>query len=118
MPLVFTTCPAGTEEHEELVRALRLIKDTIMQVDSHVDDYEKAQRLRDISAKLEPKSLGRMKDGRVFRREDILTGGRRLLHEGTVSCRASSGRLKGVEIMFGITYEKMLVGGDGCKQFE
>ncbi|KAL2097184.1 hypothetical protein ACEWY4_006391 [Coilia grayii] len=85
---------AGTEEYEELVRALALIKETIMQVDSHVNEYEKAQRLREIAGRLEPKSMGRMKDGRVFRREDLTLRGRRLLHEGTVTCRNSSGRLK------------------------
>lgn len=87
--------PAGTEEHEELVRALGLIKDTIMQVDGLVNEHEKAQRLRDITTRTEPKSLGRMKDGRVFRREDLLRPGRRLLHEGTINCRVSSGRPKG-----------------------
>ncbi|XP_076149805.1 rho guanine nucleotide exchange factor 18a isoform X3 [Alosa pseudoharengus] len=87
---------AGTEEHEELVRALGLIKGTIMQVDGLVNEYEKAQRLRDIAGRMDPKSLGRMGDGREFRREDLLRGDRKLLHEGTVNCRTSSGRLKDV----------------------
>lgn len=77
------------------MRALGLIKDTIMQVDGLVNEHEKAQRLRDIASRTEPKSLGRTKDGRVFRREDLLRPARKLLHEGTVHCRTSSGRPKG-----------------------
>ena len=64
-------------------------------MDTNVNDYEKASRLRDIAAKLEPKSHGKIKDGRVFRREDLCQGRRKLLHEGTVNWKAASGRLKG-----------------------
>ncbi|XP_067085927.1 rho guanine nucleotide exchange factor 18 isoform X2 [Osmerus mordax] len=85
----------GTEEHEELARALAMIKGVIVQVDALVSLHEKAMRLRDIANKMEPKSLGKIKDGRVFRREDLLAQGRRkLLHEGTVTWKAASGRLK------------------------
>lgn len=87
---------AGTEEHEDLSRALGLIKDTISQVDALVNLYEKTSRLRDIHNKMEPKSLGKIKDGRVFRREDLAPTRRRLLHEGTVNWKAASGRLKGM----------------------
>lgn len=84
-----------TEEHEDLTRALGLIKDTIVQVDALVNLHEKNSRLRDIRNKLEPKASGKFKDGRVFRREDLTQVRRRLLHEGTVSWKAASGRLKG-----------------------
>ncbi|KAM8889606.1 rho guanine nucleotide exchange factor 18 isoform 3-T3 [Synchiropus picturatus] len=87
---------AGTEEHEELTRALGLIKDTIMQVDALVHLHEKSCRLRDIHNKMEPKALGKMKDGRVFRREDMVQGRRQFLHEGTVTWKAASGRLKDI----------------------
>ncbi|XP_048108076.1 rho guanine nucleotide exchange factor 18 isoform X3 [Alosa alosa] len=87
---------ASTEEHEELTRALGLIKEVITQVDTQVSDYEKASRLRDIATKLEPKSHGKIKDGRVFRREDLCQGRRRLLHEATVNWKAASGRLKDI----------------------
>ncbi|KAG7230735.1 hypothetical protein INR49_019548 [Caranx melampygus] len=86
----------GTEEHEDLSRALGLIKDTIIQVDAQVNLYEKTSRLRDIHNKMEPKSLGKIKDGRVFRREDLAPIRRRLLHEGTVNWKAASGRLKDI----------------------
>ncbi|XP_051551427.1 rho guanine nucleotide exchange factor 18-like isoform X2 [Myxocyprinus asiaticus] len=86
----------GTEEHEGLAQALSLIKDTIVQVDAHVNLYEKEVRLREIASKMEPKSLGKIKDGRVFRKEDISKGRRRLLYEGTVNWKAASGRLKDI----------------------
>ncbi|XP_048832430.1 rho guanine nucleotide exchange factor 18-like isoform X2 [Brienomyrus brachyistius] len=85
---------AGTEEHRELTEALALIRATITQVDAHVNDYEKATRLREITSKIEPKSVGKVKDGRVLSREDLGRGGRKLLHEGTVTWKAASGRLK------------------------
>ncbi|XP_067368956.1 rho guanine nucleotide exchange factor 18 isoform X2 [Channa argus] len=87
---------AGTEEHEDLTRALGLIKDTIIQVDALVNLHEKTSRLRDIQNKMEPKASGKIKDGRVFRREDLAPGRRWLLHEGTVNWKAASGRLKDI----------------------
>ncbi|XP_029004831.2 rho guanine nucleotide exchange factor 18 isoform X2 [Betta splendens] len=87
---------AGTGEHEDLTRALALIKDTIVQVDTLVNLHEKTSRLKDIQNKMEPKSLGKIKDGRVFRREDLAPDRRRLLHEGTVNWKAASGRLKDI----------------------
>lgn len=72
-----------------------MIKDVIVQVDAQVNLYEKETRLREISSKMEPKSLGKIKDGRVFRKEDLCQGRRRLLNEGTVYWKAASGRLKG-----------------------
>lgn len=64
-------------------------------MDAQVNIHEKNSRLRDIHNKMEPKALGKFKDGRVFRREDLAPGRRRLLHDGTVSWKAASGRLKG-----------------------
>lgn len=64
-------------------------------MDSLVNLYEKETRLREIAAKMEPKAFGKIKDGRIFRREDVTQGKRRLLFEGTVNWKAASGRLKG-----------------------
>nr|XP_046210727.1 rho guanine nucleotide exchange factor 18-like [Oncorhynchus gorbuscha] len=86
----------GTEEHEELTRSLGLIKDCIVHVDAQVNLHQKASRLRDIAHKMEPKSLGKIKDGHVFRGEDLALGRRRLLHDGTVNHKAASGRLKDI----------------------
>ncbi|XP_058257675.1 rho guanine nucleotide exchange factor 18 isoform X6 [Hemibagrus wyckioides] len=87
---------ADSEEHEQLARALGLIKSAIVQVDSQVSLYEKETRLREIAAKMEPKAFGKIKDGRIFRREDVTQGNRRLLYEGTVNWKAASGRLKDI----------------------
>ncbi|KAM6989319.1 rho guanine nucleotide exchange factor 18a [Tautogolabrus adspersus] len=78
-----------TEEHQSLVQALALIKETISQVNDQVSEYERATRLREIGLRLEPKSQGRMKDGQLFRREDLLQGERTLLHEGAVTWKTS-----------------------------
>ncbi|TNM88028.1 hypothetical protein fugu_006249 [Takifugu bimaculatus] len=72
---------AGTEEHKDLTRSLSLIKEAIVQVDAQVNIHEKNSRLREIHNKMEPKALGKFKDGRVFRREDLAPGRRRLLHD-------------------------------------
>ncbi|XP_035525965.1 rho guanine nucleotide exchange factor 18a [Morone saxatilis] len=87
---------ADTEEYKSLVQGLALIKDTISQVNDQVSEYEKAARLREISLRLEPKSQGRMRDGQLFRREDLIQGDRMLLREGTVTWK-SSGRQKDVQ---------------------
>uniref|UniRef100_A0A673KBD1 Rho guanine nucleotide exchange factor 18-like n=1 Tax=Sinocyclocheilus rhinocerous TaxID=307959 RepID=A0A673KBD1_9TELE len=84
-----------SEEHRNLVQGLELLKDTISQVNTHVDEFEKAARLRDLSSKLEPKSQVKTTHGRVFRREDMLQGERRLLHEGVLNWRLTSNKSKG-----------------------
>ncbi|CAB1460313.1 unnamed protein product [Pleuronectes platessa] len=84
---------ADTEEYKSLVQGLVRIKDTIFQVDAQVSEYEKAARLRDIIQRLEAKSHGRQKDGKLLRREDLIQGGRTLLHEGTITWKIS-GRQK------------------------
>lgn len=86
---------ADTEEYKSLVQGLALIKDAISQVNDQVSEYEKAARLKEISLRLEPKSQGRLKDGQLFRREELIQGNRMLLHEGTVTWK-SSGRQKGL----------------------
>ena len=91
----FTLLTADTEEHRSLVKGLGLIKDTISQVNTQVSEYEKVARLREISLRLDPKGPGRLKDGQLFRREDLLQGNRTLLREGTVTWKFS-GRQKGL----------------------
>nr|XP_033505412.1 rho guanine nucleotide exchange factor 18a [Epinephelus lanceolatus]XP_033505413.1 rho guanine nucleotide exchange factor 18a [Epinephelus lanceolatus]XP_033505414.1 rho guanine nucleotide exchange factor 18a [Epinephelus lanceolatus]XP_033505415.1 rho guanine nucleotide exchange factor 18a [Epinephelus lanceolatus] len=86
---------ADTDEYKSLVQGLMLIKDTISQVNAQVCEYEKVVRLREIGQRLEPKSQGRLKDGRVLRREDLLQGNRTLLHEGAVTLK-TSGRQKDI----------------------
>lgn len=86
---------ADTDEFRSLVQGLGLIKDAISQVNDQVSEYEKVARLKEIGLRLEPKSQGRLKDGRLFRREDLIQGNRTLLHEGTLTWKSSS-RQKGL----------------------
>ncbi|KAK7163370.1 hypothetical protein R3I93_007430 [Phoxinus phoxinus] len=90
---------ADSDEHKDLVRGLDLLKETIFQVNTHVDEFEKATRLRDLSSKLEPKSQVKMTHGRVFRREDMVQGERRLLHEGMLNWRLTSNKSKDVLVL-------------------
>uniref|UniRef100_A0A3Q3KD19 PH domain-containing protein n=1 Tax=Monopterus albus TaxID=43700 RepID=A0A3Q3KD19_MONAL len=77
-------------EYQALSQGLTLIRRTISLVNDRVREYEKAVRLREIALRLEPKSQGRMKDGQLFRREDLIQDNRSLLHEGTVTWKSSS----------------------------
>ncbi|XP_022077185.2 rho guanine nucleotide exchange factor 18a isoform X2 [Acanthochromis polyacanthus] len=86
---------ADTHEHKSLVEALALIKDTISQVNAQVSEYEKAARLKEISQRLESKSVARLKNNQLFRREDLIQDNRTLLHEGTVTWKLS-GRQKDI----------------------
>ncbi|XP_065133099.1 rho guanine nucleotide exchange factor 18a [Paramisgurnus dabryanus] len=88
-----------SEEHRDLVQGLELLKDTITQVNTCVDEFEKAARLRDLSSKLEPKSQVKMAHGRVFRREDMFYGERRLLYEGILNWRSTSNKSKDVLVL-------------------
>uniref|UniRef100_A0A8C2CS57 Rho guanine nucleotide exchange factor 18-like n=1 Tax=Cyprinus carpio TaxID=7962 RepID=A0A8C2CS57_CYPCA len=88
-----------SEEHRNLVQSLELLKNTISRVNTHVDEFEKAARLRDLSSKLEPKSLVKMTHRRVFRREDMLQGERKLLHEGVLNWRLTSNKSKDVLVL-------------------
>ncbi|KAK2900738.1 hypothetical protein Q8A67_008853 [Cirrhinus molitorella] len=88
-----------SDEHRDMVRGLELLKDTIAQVNRTVDESEKAVRLRDLSSRLEPKSQVRMTQGTVFRREDMLQGQRRLLHEGVLNWRLTSNKTKDVLVL-------------------
>ncbi|XP_058137915.1 rho guanine nucleotide exchange factor 18 isoform X2 [Dasypus novemcinctus] len=85
---------AGTEDYEDLTQALTLIKDIISQVDAKVSEYEKGQRLREITGKMDLKSSSKLKNGLTFRKEDMLQ--RQLLLEGTLCWKTTSGRLKDV----------------------
>ncbi|TRY56243.1 hypothetical protein DNTS_028555 [Danionella cerebrum] len=102
-PVLFERVIKYTEvdsaEHRSLVRGLDLLKDSIAQVNSHVDEYEKAVRLKDLSSKLEPKSQVKMTNGRVFRREDMLQGKRKLLHEGILNWKLASNKSKDVLVL-------------------
>ncbi|XP_009953140.1 PREDICTED: rho guanine nucleotide exchange factor 28, partial [Leptosomus discolor] len=84
----------GTEEHKDLCKALRLIKDIIAAVDFKVNEYEKKQKLLEILSRTENKTYTKLKNGHVFRKQDLMRKERILLHEGLVYWKTATGRFK------------------------
>ncbi|XP_072778036.1 rho guanine nucleotide exchange factor 28 isoform X6 [Taeniopygia guttata] len=84
----------GTEEHKDLYKALHLIKDIIAAVDLKVNEYEKKQKLLEILCRTENKTYTKLKNGHVFRKQDLLRKERILLHEGLVYWKTATGRFK------------------------
>ncbi|NWX41049.1 ARG28 factor, partial [Steatornis caripensis] len=84
----------GTEEREDLCKALRLIKDMIAAVDLKVNEYEKKQKLLEILSRTENKTYTKLKNGHVFRKQDLMRKERTLLHEGLVYWKTATGRFK------------------------
>ncbi|OWK62794.1 Rho guanine nucleotide exchange factor 28 [Lonchura striata] len=84
----------GTEEHKDLYKALHLIKDIIAAVDLKVNEYEKKQKLLEILCRTENKTFTKLKNGHVFRKQDLLRKERILLHEGLVYWKTATGRFK------------------------
>uniref|UniRef100_H3AFI9 Rho/Rac guanine nucleotide exchange factor 18 n=1 Tax=Latimeria chalumnae TaxID=7897 RepID=H3AFI9_LATCH len=95
MERILQNTEVGSADHEDLQRALVLIKEAITHIDAQVNKYEKAQRLREIISKMEPKAAWKLKGSRIFRKEDIPRN-RQLLYEGLVYWKAASGRLKDI----------------------
>jgi len=62
----------GTEEHKDLCKALRLIKDMIAAVDLKVNEYEKRQKLMEILNRTENKTYTKLKSGHIFRKQDLM----------------------------------------------
>ncbi|XP_066468642.1 rho guanine nucleotide exchange factor 28 [Tiliqua scincoides] len=86
----------GTEEHQDLCKALCLIKDMIAAVDLQVSEYEKKQKLLEIISKIENKTYTKLKNGHVFRKQDLIKKERTLLHEGLVYWKTATGRFKDI----------------------
>ncbi|XP_019327788.1 PREDICTED: rho guanine nucleotide exchange factor 28 [Aptenodytes forsteri] len=84
----------GTEEHKNLCKALHLIKDMIAAVDLKVNEYEKKQKLLEILSRTENKTYTKLKNGHVFRKQDLMRKERILLHEGLVYWKTATGRFK------------------------
>ncbi|XP_072570519.1 rho guanine nucleotide exchange factor 28 isoform X2 [Paramormyrops kingsleyae] len=86
----------GTEEHTDLSRALALIREVIVAVDLKVSEYNKEQKLLDILNRMENKTLAKLKNGHIFRKQDLLNQTRTLKHEGLVYWKTATGRLKDI----------------------
>uniref|UniRef100_UPI003AAAB36D rho guanine nucleotide exchange factor 28-like n=1 Tax=Centroberyx gerrardi TaxID=166262 RepID=UPI003AAAB36D len=84
----------GSQEHSDLSCALAQIRDVIATVDLSVSKYERGQELQEVLARLENKSFAKLKNGKVFRKQDLRSQHRNLQHKGLVYWKTATGRLK------------------------
>lgn len=84
------------EDYDDLMEAVRLVKEVIAAVDNKVNEHEKKRRLKEFHSRMDSKSIMMMKSGQIFAREDLLR--RKLIHDGPLQLKNSQGRLKGEEI--------------------
>ncbi|XP_035667320.1 A-kinase anchor protein 13-like isoform X6 [Branchiostoma floridae] len=98
-PLVIDAIIKRTKEskpdHEPLKQSRQLVVDLLNRVDEMVDDYNRQQKLLEIYNKLE-KGHATFKNGRKFRRDDLLHNHRKLIHEGVVGWKNARGTVKEV----------------------
>lgn len=67
----------------------------IAAVDLKVSEYERKQKWIEILSKIENKTYTKLKNGHVFRKQDLIKEERTLLHEGMVYWKTATGRFKG-----------------------
>ncbi|KAK5870920.1 hypothetical protein PBY51_003827 [Eleginops maclovinus] len=84
----------GGQEHSDLSRALAQIRDIIAAVDLTVNKYERCQELQEVLARLENKSFAKLKNNKVFRKQDLHSKHRELQYKGLVFWKTATGRLK------------------------
>ncbi|XP_070760322.1 rho guanine nucleotide exchange factor 28-like [Enoplosus armatus] len=84
----------GSQEHSDVSSALVQIRDIIAAVDLTVNKHEKCQELQEVLARLENKSFAKLKNGKVFRKQDLHSKHRDLQHKGLVYWKTATGRLK------------------------
>ena len=64
-------------------------------MDLSVSRFEKDQELQEVLGRLENKSLAKLKNDKVFRKQDLRSPQRGLQHKGLVYWKTATGRLKG-----------------------
>ncbi|XP_061623504.1 rho guanine nucleotide exchange factor 28-like isoform X4 [Phyllopteryx taeniolatus] len=84
----------GSQEHSNLSSAMAQIRDIIAAVDLTVSKYERSQELQEVLARLENKSLAKLKSGKVIRKQDLHSKHRDLQHKGLLYWKTATGRLK------------------------
>lgn len=75
--------------------ALEALRGVIEEVERRVGEYERSKKLQDIINRLDNKSCTRMKNGELFSKQDLQKTHRSLMHSAVLTCRTTSGRLKG-----------------------
>uniref|UniRef100_A0A3B4FG24 PH domain-containing protein n=1 Tax=Pundamilia nyererei TaxID=303518 RepID=A0A3B4FG24_9CICH len=93
-PCFYSHILLETIEHSDLSTALAQIRDVVAAVDLTVNKYEKFQELQEVLARLENKSFAKLKNGKVFRKQDLHSKHRDLQHKGLVYWKTATGRLK------------------------
>ncbi|KAM8793613.1 LOW QUALITY PROTEIN: rho guanine nucleotide exchange factor 28-like [Eudromia elegans] len=88
---IFIFATEGTEEHK-----VRLIKDMIAAVDLKVNEYEKRQKFLEILSRTENKTYTKLKNGHVFRKQNLMRKERILLHEDLVYWKTATGHFKDI----------------------
>ncbi|XP_036069312.1 rho guanine nucleotide exchange factor 28 isoform X2 [Oryzias melastigma] len=83
-----------SQDHLDLSKALAQIRDIIAGVDLTVNKYEKCQELQEVLTRLDIKSFAKLKNGKVFRKQDLHSKHRNLQHKGLVFWKTATGRLK------------------------
>ncbi|XP_058493203.1 rho guanine nucleotide exchange factor 28-like isoform X3 [Solea solea] len=84
----------GSQEHSDLSSALSQIRDVIAAVDLSVSKYVRCQELQEVLARLENKSFAKLKNGKVFRKQNLHSSHRDLQYKGLVYWKTATGRLK------------------------
>ncbi|KAJ8029004.1 Rho guanine nucleotide exchange factor 18 [Holothuria leucospilota] len=82
-----------------LERALALIKGICNEVDLQVEEHEKWQRLIDIYNKIEARATAPMKNGKKFKKSDLLSNNRKFIKEGELFWKSARGRLTEVHVV-------------------
>ncbi|XP_038133207.1 rho guanine nucleotide exchange factor 28-like isoform X1 [Cyprinodon tularosa] len=84
----------GSREHSDLSDALAQIREIITAVDLMVGKYERSQELQEVLARLETKSIAKLKNNKIFRKQDLHSKHRALQHKGLLYWKTATGRLK------------------------
>uniref|UniRef100_A0A3B3IM83 PH domain-containing protein n=1 Tax=Oryzias latipes TaxID=8090 RepID=A0A3B3IM83_ORYLA len=84
----------GLSDVAEADSECSMIRDIIAAVDLTVNNYEKCQELQEVLARLDIKSFAKLKNGKVFRKQDLHSKHRNLQHKGLVFWKTATGRLK------------------------
>uniref|UniRef100_A0A8C6SFA7 PH domain-containing protein n=1 Tax=Neogobius melanostomus TaxID=47308 RepID=A0A8C6SFA7_9GOBI len=74
----------GSQEYFDLSGALFHIRDILTAVDMTVNRYDKGQELQEVLTRLENKSTAKLKNGKVFSKQDLCSKHRVLQHKGLV----------------------------------
>ncbi|KAM8828710.1 rho guanine nucleotide exchange factor 28 isoform 4-T4 [Spinachia spinachia] len=85
-----------TVEHGDLSTALAQIRGVIAAVDLSVSQYEQHHRLQEVCSRMENRSAAKLKNGRAFRKQDMMAAGQTLKHQGLLLWKTATGRLKDV----------------------